>query len=345
MRTDRLDFELPPELIAQRPLEERSASRLLLVRRGQHEVTHRALRDLVELLPPRTLVVLNDTRVLPARLVTTRPGGGRAELLLLEPLAEHRWRALGRPAKRIASLGGLTFGDALEARVVAREPDGSLIVDLVAAAGLSIDDAIDRVGRIPLPPYIERDDDVDDRTRYQTVYARVRGAVAAPTAGLHLTETLLREIEAAGHSIAFVTLHVGAGTFAPVRTDDLAEHPMHAERFAVSSDTARAVNDALDERRTVLAVGTTVVRALESVAVDGRCRATDGFVETRLLITPGYPLRAVDALLTNFHLPRSTLLALVMALAGEDVVRDAYAEAIRARYRFFSYGDAMLVLP
>lgn len=298
--------------------------------------------DLPALLPPRSLVVLNDTRVVPARLVTTRRGGGRAELLLVEALAEHRWRAFGRPAKRIEKLGELHFGDVLSAKVIAREPDGALVVELVPSAGLSLDDAIDRVGRMPLPPYIERDDDEDDRSRYQTVFARVRGAIAAPTAGLHFTHASLDRLREVGHTIAHVTLHVGAGTFAPVRVDDLARHPMHVERFSVPPETSSAVRRARDEGRTVLAVGTTVVRALETAAERGDAPAAG---ETRLLITPGFAFRSVSALLTNFHLPRSTLLALVMAFAGEDVTRSAYAEAVRERYRFFSYGDAMLVLP
>ncbi|MCA9530296.1 MAG: tRNA preQ1(34) S-adenosylmethionine ribosyltransferase-isomerase QueA [Myxococcales bacterium] len=348
MRLDELDFDLPPELIAQAPLPERDGARLLVLDRGADRVTHHAIRDLPSLVEP-SLFVFNDTRVFPARLLGHKDSGGRVELLLVERLGPpaqtppfvERWVGLGRASKPLRSGVVISFADgALAARVLVPRDGGELEVEL--SADEPIDAAVERVGAVPLPPYIRRAPDPSDRERYQTVYASEPGAVAAPTAGLHFTRALLAALDAAGHRRAHVTLHVGPGTFRPVKTDELDAHAMHAERYDVSEGAAAATNQARAEGRPVLAVGTTVVRTLES-AVDpsGEVRAGSG--STRLFLRPPATLRVVDSLLTNFHLPRSTLIALVMAVAGVEPTRRAYAEAVRERYRFFSYGDAMLI--
>jgi S-adenosylmethionine:tRNA ribosyltransferase-isomerase len=358
-----LDYDLPPELIASRPLEQRDGARLLVFSKegdpGEAPaIEHRSIRELDELLPPGALVVVNDTRVLPARLFGRKPGtGGKVELLLVQrieggegrPGSAERWRAMGRSSKplRAGSEIELEEGGGLRARVDAREEDGGLlVVTLMAPEGRSVAEAIEALGHMPLPPYMRRDDDASDRVRYQTVFAREPGAVAAPTAGLHVSEALLSRLSARGIEVAAVTLHVGLGTFQPVTAEDLDQHRMHAEAYSVTADVAAAIDRARERGAPVVAIGTTVVRALESAADParpGRALVKQG--ETRLLIQPGYRFRVVDALVTNFHLPRSTLLALVFALAGRERVLAAYRAAIEARYRFYSYGDAMLIRP
>jgi S-adenosylmethionine:tRNA ribosyltransferase-isomerase len=364
-----LDYELPPDLIATRPPPERDGARLLVLD-AAGALAHAEVRDLDRLALPGTLVVVNDTRVIPARLLGHKvESGGKAELLLVRRLDEasivhegrelpaERWTALGRASKPLRPGAHLRFDpgspdDAAPAprvrpRLCARilGVDGALLtVHLFSPAGAPVAEALDAVGHVPLPPYLHRADDPADRERYQTVFARVPGAVAAPTAGLHLTPLLLDRLAARGVEIAKVTLHVGLGTFQPVIATDLDDHPMHAEVFSVPAETALAVERARDRGAPVLAVGTTVVRALESAADPdrpGRVRALVG--ETRLLIQPGYAFRVVDQLLTNFHLPQSTLLALVAAFAGRERVLSAYGAAVAARYRFYSYGDAMLI--
>jgi S-adenosylmethionine:tRNA ribosyltransferase-isomerase len=340
-----LDYELPDALIAQAPLEARDAARMLALDRDGGDVSHRRVRDLPTLLPPALLVV-NDTRVMPARLLGQRPGGGKAELLLVERLGaegpSERWVALARPKKRLGEGTVVRVGEGAMTATVAAHREGGEVEVVLDAGGAPIMDVLERVGRVPLPPYIRREAGAEDRDRYQTVYADTPGAVAAPTAGLHLSERLLEELRARGHRLARVTLHVGPGTFQPVQGDDLKGHAMHAERYVVSEEAAQAIRDARAEGRPVVAVGTTVVRTLESsVGDDDAVRAGAG--STRLFIRPPYRFRVVDALLTNFHLPRSTLLALVMAFGGIEPVRRAYAEAVRERYRFYSYGDAMLI--
>jgi S-adenosylmethionine:tRNA ribosyltransferase-isomerase len=339
MKISDFDYELPEELIAQEPVEPRDASRLLAVRGD--ESRHLRFADLPDLLEPGDLLVLNDTRVIPARLVGTKETGGRCEVLLLEPVDEPRarWRAIGQASKPMRAGQRLTFGQ-LAARVESVETEGFLTVSFDVAGDL-LDAAIEREGRIPLPPYIRRIPGEADRERYQTVVARSRGSAAAPTAGLHFTPALLSRIEARGVARAHVTLHVGPGTFLPVRVEDLREHRMHEERFEITSETARAFAECRARGGRVVAVGTTVVRALES-SCDGPALRT-GPGRTALFITPGHRFRAVDALVTNFHLPRSTLLVLVCAFAGRDRVLAAYREAVRERYRFFSYGDAMFL--
>lgn len=311
---------------------------------GDQDLRHRLLSDLPSLVPEGALVVLNDTRVLRARLLAQRPGGGRAELLLLRKLgaaqpARESWLALGKPAKRLRPGMVLDLGP-LTVRVDDREPSGALEVTLTADG--SVADAIERVGHVPIPPYLRRDDDSHDAERYQTIFARHLGSVAAPTAGLHLTPDALDAMRRRGVEIAHVTLHVGPGTFKPVSSEDLDEHEMHSEEIHVPDAAAEAVERARARNAAVVAIGTTVVRALESAADPDRkglVRPMRG--DTRLLIQPGFRFRVVDAMLTNFHLPKSTLLALVAAFAGLDRVLAAYREAVTRRYRFLSYGDAM----
>jgi S-adenosylmethionine:tRNA ribosyltransferase-isomerase len=342
-----LDYELPESSIAQTPLAERDAARLLCVPRGESALSDRSVRELPELLPPGSLLVLNDTRVIPARLFGHKPSGGRVELLLVERLTaidpSERWSALGRASKGLRPGEQIALGDgSLRATIVERKEQLLEIELNVVGQGASATEAVDRIGAMPLPPYIKRDAAAADSSRYQTVFAARPGAVAAPTAGLHFTPELLARLERAGHQLAYVTLHVGPGTFAPLRSDDLREHVMHEERFEVPEATRDAIAAARAEGRSVVAVGTTVVRTLESVADEAGAVAA-GPGSTSIFIYPPYRFRAIDVLLTNFHLPRSTLLALVMAFTGAPRVRAAYAHAIASGYRFYSYGDAMLI--
>jgi S-adenosylmethionine:tRNA ribosyltransferase-isomerase len=343
MHASELDYPLPEELIAQAPLAERDAARLLWLRRDTGAIEHRRVLDLPELLGTALLVV-NDTRVLQARVFATKASGGRVEFLFLRKLAEldgrERWSALGKTSRGVKV--GMELQVAPDFGFVVREirAHGEVILDVVSSGGVRA--ALDRYGSVPLPPYIRRAAEPEDRARYQTVFAREPGAVAAPTAGLHLSERLIAALRERGCELASVTLHVGPGTFAPLRAEELAEHPMHSEPYEIPEATVAAVARAKREGRAVVAVGTTVVRTLEASARDhGELRAGEG--ETDIFIYPPYAFRCVDALLTNFHLPRSTLLALVMAFAGIDRTRAAYAAAVAERYRFFSYGDAMLI--
>ena len=325
LRRGDFDFHLPSSLIAQRPARARSASRLLVL--GEGGVRHCRFDSIVELLREDDLLVVNDTQVMKARLAAVKDSGGRAEILVERIEGETQALCQVRASKalkvgRTLSVGGVAI------RVLERRDDF-----YVLAFDAPVAEVLDQHGQVPLPPYIDRRADADDEARYQTVYAASPGAVAAPTAGLHFDAPLLRKLEERGVTIASVTLHVGAGTFQPVRDEDLARHRLHAERYAIPPATRRAL-DACAGR--VVAVGTTVVRTLEAAAASG-CEQG----ETRLFILPGYRFRAVDALVTNFHLPRSTLLMLVSAFAGVEAVRDAYGEAVRRGYRFYSYGDAM----
>ncbi len=335
------DYVLPPRLIAQVPLPERSASRLLTVDGTRLE--DRRISDLVRLLRPGDLLVLNDTRVLHARLRGAKSTGGEIEVLVERVLADHQVLAQIRASKPPRPGMTLRLEEAFDARVVAREgefyrldfPDHALAIEL-----------LERHGRLPLPPYIERSAASADETRYQTVFAREHGSVAAPTAGLHFDAALLDALEARGCRIVYVTLHVGAGTFQPVRTDNLAEHRMHRERYFLPPATVHAIEETQGRGGRIVAVGTTTLRTLESAALShsaaGR-KLPAGAGETDLFILPGFNFRVVDVLLTNFHLPKSTLLMLVSAFAGTDHIRRAYAHAIAQAYRFFSYGDAMLL--
>jgi S-adenosylmethionine:tRNA ribosyltransferase-isomerase len=347
MRVDLFDFDLPEASIALRPAEPRDAGRLLVVRPGG-TVADRFVRDLPGLLRAGDVLVFNDTRVIPARLdgVRTRPGapGQKTEVMLHLREAPARWRAFARPAKRLKPADTLRFGD-LTALVAEKGEAGEVVLDF-DRAGAELDAAIAAQGALPLPPYIagKRPTDERDTTDYQTVYARNPGAVAAPTAGLHFSDALLADLDAAGLQRQHVTLHVGAGTFLPVKAEDTDGHRMHAEVGYLDAATAEALNTARAAGSRIVAVGTTALRLLESAASpDGRLSAFAG--PTDIFITPGYRFRAVDALLTNFHLPRSTLFMLVSAFSGLETMRAAYAHAIRTGYRFYSYGDASLLFP
>lgn len=339
MLTRDFDYDLPPESIAQHPAPRGESRLLVLDREGPDR--HRRIRDLPELLRPGDLLVLNDTRVIPARLYGTRAGGGggRVEILLVERTGEREWDALLKPGRRARPGTGIELEPGLTAEVIDRGEEGRFRLRFSEA----IEGHLDRLGHIPLPPYIGRPDEAADRDLYQTVYAREPGAIAAPTAGLHFSRELLDEIAAAGIETARVTLHVGLGTFKPVKVERIEEHRMERERYEVSEEAAEAIRRTRARQGRVVAVGTTVVRTLESAALAGNGEVPPGSGSTGLFITPGFRFQAVDVLLTNFHLPRSTLLMLVSAFAGRERVLAAYEEAVRERYRFYSYGDAMLV--
>jgi S-adenosylmethionine:tRNA ribosyltransferase-isomerase len=357
MKTADFDFDLPQEAIALRPAEPRDSAKLLVVRPEQSpEFEDRIVSDLPSLLRAGDILVVNDTKVIPARLVGTRERNGISvdvEAMLLKRLSPERWQALARPAKRLHVGDRIRFGHesrvcllgALDATVEEKGEGGEITLRF-DFHGPVLDEAIDALGHIPLPPYIasKRDDDERDRSDYQTLFAAHEGSVAAPTAGLHFTDALLSKLKSAGIGIEKVTLHVGAGTFLPVKTDDLASHKMHAEYGVVSPETAKAINEARANGGRIVAVGTTALRLLESAASeDGTVKPFAG--ETDIFISPGYRFRAVDALLTNFHLPRSTLFMLVSAFAGLDRMKRAYTHAISNGYRFYSYGDGSLLFP
>jgi S-adenosylmethionine:tRNA ribosyltransferase-isomerase len=342
MRTDDFDYELPAELIAQQPAE-RGTSRMLTVDRAVPGVEHRRVVDLPRLLAAGDLMLFNDTRVIPARLFGRRSTGRRFELLLLRELGNGVWESLVRPGARARAGERLGLEDEGEVVLCERRDEGRWAVRFKPALDLG---RLDRIGEMPLPPYIDRPDGATeaDRVTYQTVYASTPGAVAAPTAGLHFTRELLGDIASGGVEIAHLTLHVGLGTFRPVTVERVSDHRMHSEWYRFSQETATAVNRALADGRRIVCVGTTTVRALEDALAYGRGTVEAGEGRTDIFITPGHPFRGVGALLTNFHLPRSTLLMLVSAFAGRDRILGAYRQAIAAGYRFFSYGDAMLIL-
>ena len=342
------DFDLPAERIAQSPTPDREAARLLVLDRRSGVVGHRSVADLPELLTPGDLLVINDTRVFPARLLGSRvPSGGAVECLLLTRLAGEQWDALMHPGQKLRVGACVVFerdGLRMCGEVLARRFHGRRTIRLWVEDGSSVEVAIDALGHVPLPPYIRRSDEPTDRERYQTVYAAVRGSIAAPTAGLHLTDAMLTRFRDRGIEVARVTLHVGYGTFQPVRVDHVEEHHVEPEPYHVPAATAAAVNRALDEGRRVVAVGTTTTRALETAARAGAGRLPVGGGISDLYLQPGVTFQVAGALFTNFHLPRSSLLLLVSAFAGRERVLGAYAEAVERGYRFYSYGDAMLIL-
>jgi S-adenosylmethionine:tRNA ribosyltransferase-isomerase len=345
MQISDFDYELPPALIAQQPLPERAASRMLVVDRATQTWSDSQFQLLPEYLKANDALVLNNTRVFPARLIGERsPSGGAVELLLIREVDKNVWEALARPARRLRKGSRIVFGGSrLNAEVVDSLNNGLRVVRFESAEAL--DSVIDELGETPLPPYIKRDasDDANDKNRYQTVYASQRGAIAAPTAGLHFTPNVLQAVRARGVSVTEITLHVGYGTFAPVRTDEVQLHRVAPEWSSVTSEAAAAINQASEQGGRVIAVGTTTTRALESAAgSDGRIRSHSGIAD--LTIVPGYKFGVVDALLTNFHLPRSSLLILVSAFAGSELILGAYRHAVREGYRFYSYGDCMLIL-
>ena len=347
MRLSDFDYELPAALIAQEAAPVRDAARLLRLERGTGARSHHRVADLDTLLAPGDVLIVNDTRVVPARLLGRRePSGGAVECLLLERLDGERWDALVHPGQKLKVGSRAVFEGAarrLELEVLARHYHGRRTIRLSAEDG-DVDAAIDAIGHVPLPPYIKRADRPIDHERYQTVYGAARGSVAAPTAGLHFTPALLERLRARGVERHAITLHVGYGTFEPVRTERIEAHRVAPERFVVPPATATAVNRALDEGRRVIAVGTTTTRTLEAVARAHGGRLEPGAGETDLYIHGDFEFRVVGGLLTNFHLPRSSLLLLVCALAGREAILTAYREAVEKRYRFYSYGDAMLIL-
>ena len=343
MRTSDFNYELPQDLIAQRPAAVRDHSRLLVVSRSDGSIRHRRFYDLPDFLDPTDLLVLNDSRVFPARLLGHRvPSGGAVEVLLLSREPSGTWRALVRPGRRMREGARFEVSSAsasIRGEVIAIEADGSRLVELEG------EEHVDALGVTPLPPYVH--ESLDDPGRYQTVYARHRGSVAAPTAGLHFTPELLDRIRDSGVRVAYVTLHVGWGSFRPVQSEDIDSHELHSEYYVLTNEAAETVNTARRDGRRIVVAGTTAVRLLEHAAA--RCQDTGRTVEAGsgwadLFIKPGHRFRAVDALITNFHLPRSTLLMLTCAFGGRDLVLRAYREAVEQRYRFYSFGDAMLIL-
>lgn len=339
MKVAEFDYHLPERLIAQTPVEPRDAARLLVLHRDSGVIEHRVFREIGEYLNPGDCLVVNDTRVIPARLLGQKPTGGEVEVFLLRPIDATRWEALVRPGKRFRVGAQVTFGDgALTGRAVDTTPDGGRIIEFSWEG--DFDSVLGRVGQVPLPPYITAP--LTDAERYQTVYSAARGSVAAPTAGLHFTPTLLDALGQAGVSLARLTLHVGLGTFRPVKVDEVEEHVMHSEYYEVSEAAAETINRTRRDGGRIIAVGTTSCRTLETMGRTGGVAAGRGW--TDIFIYPGYQFTVVDALLTNFHLPRSTLLMLVSALAGRDLIMAAYREAIAREYRFFSFGDAMLIV-
>ena len=340
MRTKDFDFELPPELIAQTPIQKRDASRLLVLDKNSGEWTHRHFFDLPEYLHPGDCLIMNNSRVLPARLLGHRlPGGGACEVLLLIDRGDDTWECLVRPGKKMRVGAQVTFGDGqLTAEVVKELPGGNRLVKF-HYEGIFLE-VLDQLGKMPLPPYIK--EELQDRERYQTVYSKVNGSAAAPTAGLHFTPELMEKIQAMGVKIGYVTLHVGLGTFRPVKEDEITEHEMHSEYCVIPRETADLINETKAHGGRVICVGTTSCRTVESWAKeDGTMEASAGW--TNIFIYPGYRFKVLDALVTNFHLPESTLIMLVSALAGREHTLAAYQEAVRERYRFFSFGDAMFI--
>lgn len=341
MKASDFDYALPPELIAQEPLAERSASRLLVLDRASGAIAHRHFTDIVDLIAPEDVLVLNASRVIPARLRGRRASGGPAELLLVREEADGTWLAMGHPGGKLKAGRRVDIGPDSAVEIIAVLGGGVRRVRFVGA--LDARATVAQYGDVPLPPYIRRPTTPADRARYQTVYAAHDGSVAAPTAGLHFTPELLERIRARGTAVATVDLHIGPGTFKPVEVEDLAAHPMHAEAYVMPEEAAALINARRSTGGRVWAVGTTVVRVLETVADDqGRVRPRSGL--TPLFIYPPYHIRAVDRLITNFHLPRSTLLMLVAAFGGYEAVMAAYRAAVSERYRFYSYGDAMAVV-
>jgi len=340
MRTEDFNFDLPEELIAQHPLEQRDHSRLLVLDKTSGNITHKRFDDILDYLVPGDVLVINNTRVIPARLFGVKEGGtAHIEVLLLKQV-ENRpdcWEVLVRPGKRVKVGAKVVFGEGKMTGTVVDDTDTGRIMQF-EYDGI-FNEILDELGTMPLPPYIKAK--LDDQERYQTVYAKERGSAAAPTAGLHFTNELLEQVKAKGIEVVEVLLHVGLGTFRPVQVDDILSHKMHSEYYRITQEAADTINKALDEGRRVIAVGTTSTRTLESAVKDGRVVAGDG--DTSIFIYPGYQFQVLSGLITNFHLPKSTLVMLVSALAGREHVLHAYEEAVKERYRFFSFGDAMFI--
>ena len=340
MKTSDFYYELPKELIAQTPVEPRDSSRLLVLDRRDGSVEHRHFYDIIDYLREGDLIVANDSRVLPARIFGVKDGtGARVEFLLLKQISGNRWETLCKPGKKAREGASFTFGDGLlRAKVAEVRDDGNRVVDFDCDESFFA--TLDKIGQMPLPPYIT--EELRDKERYQTVYSHELGSAAAPTAGLHFTEELMERIRQKGVRIAYVTLHVGLGTFRPVKVDDVTKHKMHSEHYEVPGETAELIRQTKANGGRIIAIGTTSCRTLESVAAQyGEIRACEGF--TDIFIYPGYEFKVLDGLVTNFHLPESTLIMLVSAFAGYDNIMNAYKTAVEERYRFFSFGDAMMI--
>ncbi|QQZ11464.1 tRNA preQ1(34) S-adenosylmethionine ribosyltransferase-isomerase QueA [Heyndrickxia vini] len=342
MKVDLFDFNLPESLIAQTPLKNRSDSRLMVLNKETGDLEHTVFKNITDYLQPGDCLVLNDTKVLPARLFGIKEDtGAKIEVLLLKQIEDDRWETLVKPAKRIKIGSEIVFGDGkLKATCIEEKEHGGRILQF-QYEGIFYE-VLDALGEMPLPPYIK--EQLDDRDRYQTVYAKESGSAAAPTAGLHFTEALLEEIKNMGVHIAFITLHVGLGTFRPVSVEDVDNHSMHAEFYQVNEETAELINSVKQRGGRIISVGTTSTRTLETIASanDGQIVSTSGW--TDIFIFPGYEFKGIDGMITNFHLPKSTLIMLVSALAGREHVLHAYEEAVNQKYRFFSFGDAMLII-
>lgn len=343
MKLSDFHFDLPEELIAQEALADRKSSRMMLVERKAQRFTDRRFADIVEILEAGDLLVINNTKVFPARLNGTLETGGHVEIFLVAEVSPMTWEALAKPAKRLKEGKTLSFGDNLRATVVEKLEGGTVIVRFECDG--DFEEVLEEVGRTPLPPYIKRDASSPDadRVRYQTVYAKERGSIAAPTAGLHFTPDILAALKEKRVEVVEVTLHVGYGTFAPVRTDDLSKHSVLGEKCEISEETAEAINKAKGEGRRVIAVGTTSTRSLESFA-DESGHVTAGKRIADLTVTPGYSFKTVDGILTNFHLPESSLLMLISTFGGHELIMSAYRHAVSEKYRFYSYGDCMLIV-
>ena len=342
MKLTDYDYDLPEALIAQQPCSQRDASRLMVVDRQKHKIHHTQFSQIGEFLPTRSLLVINDTKVIPARLIGRKLStGGKIELLLTRQKGENTWEALVKPGRRVTHGTRITFGEgALTGKVLAKSSLGLYTVRFKYNG--DFEEILAQVGRVPLPPYIKREPSRTDKEEYQCVYAKEAGAIAAPTAGLHFTLALLDKLKRDGIHPVTLTLHVGLGTFQPVKVENIEMHKMHSEYFELSQTSASQINTAKGEGRKIVAVGTTSVRTLETVASDCSVDSYQGY--TDIFIYPGYQFKVVDALVTNFHLPKSTLLMLVSAFAGREFIFEAYQEAIAQKYRFYSYGDAMLIL-
>ena len=340
MKTSDFYYDLPKELIAQTPVEPRDSSRLLVLGRESGEIEHRHFYDIIDYLNEGDLIVANDSRVLPARIYGVKDTGARVEFLLLKQISGNRWETLCKPGRKAKAGAKFTFGDGLlSATVVEVKDDGNRVVDFDCDENFF--STLDKIGQMPLPPYIT--EELKDQERYQTVYSHELGSAAAPTAGLHFTEELMEKLRNKGVNIAYVTLHVGLGTFRPVKVDDVTKHKMHSEHYEIPKKTADLIKQTKQNGKRVIAIGTTSCRTLESVAAEhGEIIPCEGF--TDIFIYPGFEFRVLDGLVTNFHLPESTLIMLVSAFAGYDNIMNAYKTAVDERYRFFSFGDAMIII-
>ena len=332
------DYELPEELIAQRPIEPRNSSRLMVLDPARRAIAHEHFYDLQKFLTAGDTLIFNDTRVIPARLIGRKSTGARAEIFLLRRLDATTWETLVKPGRKITEGAEIFFGDELSCKIIGRTNFGGRVVQFKFSG--VFEEILDRLGETPLPPYIH--EKLDDSERYQTVYNRERGSAAAPTAGLHFTAEQMRELKNFGVNLGFVTLHVGLGTFRPVQVETIEQHEMHEEFFSIPQATANLIRETKERGKKVIAVGTTSIRTLEAAAIDKKSVAV-GSGSTKIFIYPGYEFKIVDALITNFHLPKSTLLMLVSAFAGREFILQAYREAVAKRYRFFSFGDAMFI--